>query len=276
MLFSVIIPFLNESPYIEDCVRSVLDQDLERSEYEIILVDNGSTDGSKELVQQFDKIILLEEKEKGAYAARNKGLQAAKGDIVAFTDADCVVSPTWLSQIQKGMLETGASIVLGSRYFPEDSSRELSMLADYENVKVEYTIAHLPPAYFMAYTNNMAVRRSLFETTGLFTPLERSADTEFVHRAVKTVPDVKIAFLAAMMMTHLEITSVKMWFERIQEYSRHNKVIERSTDYTGLRSIHKFRIFRLCAKKHNYGIARTILFLFLLIRGNLLYNRVQD
>lgn len=251
----------------------MLAQDIERTEYEVIFIDNGSTDDSRELVRQHPEITLLEEKEKGSYAARNAGIRAAKGDIIAFTDADCIVSRDWLSQTQKGLSKTGASIVLGSRYFRESCSGALRMFADYENVKAEYTLGHCSPKYFMAYTNNMAVRRSVFTKTGLFTPLKRSADTEFVHRALETAPGMKIAFLPHMAVTHLEIASVKMWFEKIQLYSTHNKSIERYTGYTGLRSRDKLHIFRLCTKKYNYGILRTFLFLFFLIRGNILYNR---
>jgi glycosyltransferase involved in cell wall biosynthesis len=56
---------------------------------EVIVVDNGSTEDSKNVAQSFDFVTLLEEPDAGSYAARNRGLSCVKGDYVAFTDSDC-------------------------------------------------------------------------------------------------------------------------------------------------------------------------------------------
>jgi len=98
---SVVIPVFNEELKIADCLRSLINQTLPFDE--IILVDNGSTDRSKDIVQEFAKsdsrIKLLDESVPGCYAARAAGYDAATSDIVARTDADTRATPTWAENI---------------------------------------------------------------------------------------------------------------------------------------------------------------------------------
>lgn len=92
MTFSVVVPFLNEGRYIARCIESLLGQDFDKNGYELIFIDNGSVDNSRKIVERFPNVILLSEEKKNPYAARNKGLRLAKGSIIAFSDADCVVA----------------------------------------------------------------------------------------------------------------------------------------------------------------------------------------
>lgn len=96
---SVIIPVYNE-PSIAGCIRSLLEQDYPAERFEILVIDNNSTDSTPQVLLQFkDTIVLLSEKKQGSYAARNKGLTKARGSILAFTDADCLQHKDWLSNI---------------------------------------------------------------------------------------------------------------------------------------------------------------------------------
>ena len=95
-MISVIVPFLEEEEYIERCLKSLIDQDFFRDEYELIFIDNGSTDASAEILRRYSRVILLTEPAGNEYAARNKALELAKCDIIAFTIADYVVERNWL------------------------------------------------------------------------------------------------------------------------------------------------------------------------------------
>ena len=113
MTFSVIVPYLNAVNYIEQCICSLGGQDFQTDEFELIFIDNGSSDGSSAIVERHPEIIHLKEETKGAYAARNRGLEIATGNIIAFTDADCVVSTAWLTEINKGLHIQVADIAVG-------------------------------------------------------------------------------------------------------------------------------------------------------------------
>lgn len=94
---SVVIPVLNGSKTISECLQSLVVQDYPEKRYEIIVVDNGSTDDTTDLVHAFrSRVILLDEPMPGPGAARNTGVRAARHDLIAFTDADCFPILAWL------------------------------------------------------------------------------------------------------------------------------------------------------------------------------------
>ncbi|MFA7160330.1 MAG: glycosyltransferase [Kiritimatiellia bacterium] len=103
MLISVIVPFLNAARHLPRFLEALAGVCYPDSEF--ILVDNNSRDGSPDIVRAFIKnnpglpITLLHEKKPGSTAARNLGAAAARGEWLAFTDADCIVSPAWLSDL---------------------------------------------------------------------------------------------------------------------------------------------------------------------------------
>lgn len=99
-MFSVIIPLYNKEKYIERAIRSVLKQTI--SDYEIVVVDDGSEDNSVSIIRGINnhKIRLIEQTNRGVSAARNKGVSEAKGDIVAFLDADDKWNDDFLENIE--------------------------------------------------------------------------------------------------------------------------------------------------------------------------------
>lgn len=92
MILSFIIPVFDAKPFLEKCVQSLLDQDLERDSYEILLIDDGSTDGSGALCDQlggqYPMIQVIHQSNQGLSAARNTGLDKARGKYVQFVDSD--------------------------------------------------------------------------------------------------------------------------------------------------------------------------------------------
>ncbi len=97
-MISVIIPAYNAAKTIGGCLHALRHQDY-GAPYEIIVVDDGSTDETPNLVSQYGDVRLLRQSNAGPAAARNKGVLAARGDIVLFTDADCVPDRNWISEM---------------------------------------------------------------------------------------------------------------------------------------------------------------------------------
>ncbi len=99
--FSVVIPLYNKANYISQCIKSVLDQSF--SDFEIVMVDDGSTDGSVELVHGFldDRIRLISQTNQGVSVARNTGITRATGRYVAFLDADDYWEPDLLETARR-------------------------------------------------------------------------------------------------------------------------------------------------------------------------------
>jgi GT2 family glycosyltransferase len=105
-LVSVIVPNLNGGPYIRECVDSVLSSSY--PEFELIFIDDGSTDRSFELVRDsYGKdprvILLRNERNLGAAAARNRAVLHSNGELLAFLDNDTVVDPSWLDELVRAL-----------------------------------------------------------------------------------------------------------------------------------------------------------------------------
>jgi glycosyltransferase involved in cell wall biosynthesis len=96
---SVVVPVYNGGDAIGRCIEALLAQDYPAERREIIIVDNNSTDGTPDIVRQYPVHLVFERAIQTSYAARNRGISHARGEIVAFTDADCVPRPEWLSQL---------------------------------------------------------------------------------------------------------------------------------------------------------------------------------
>lgn len=114
MKFSVVIPVYNVKEYLEKCVQSVLAQHSD--EYEIILVDDGSTDGSGELCDALaartpEKIRVVHKPNGGLGDARNVGLEHARGDYLVFLDSDDYIDETMFDELSEKIDETHADII---------------------------------------------------------------------------------------------------------------------------------------------------------------------
>lgn len=113
MKFSIVIPAYNEAEEIGATVHSLLGQTWPRQEYEIIVVDNNSTDDTAERAQQAGADQVLHESQKGTNFARECGRRAATGEIVCFMDADCQAPNNWLELIEKGLRQPGVAAISG-------------------------------------------------------------------------------------------------------------------------------------------------------------------
>lgn len=103
MFLSIIVPVYNVEAYLRKCVDSLLDQDLPKADYEIILVDDGSTDNSGRLCDVFassyNNINVIHQPNKGLSVARNTGISSAKGKYIQFVDSDDYLNPNVLGGI---------------------------------------------------------------------------------------------------------------------------------------------------------------------------------
>ena len=103
---SIIVPFYNVEKYIEQCIRSLYDQDIPQEEYEVICVDDCSPDGSRAIVERLQKEypnlqLLIHERNKKLGGARNTGLKVAKGEYIWFVDSDDYIIPNCLGKLLK-------------------------------------------------------------------------------------------------------------------------------------------------------------------------------
>jgi glycosyltransferase involved in cell wall biosynthesis len=134
-LVSVIIPVWNSPRLIRDCLAAIEQQTLPRDRFEILVVDNGSTDDTAAVARRIPGVTVLEETQPGSYAARNRALAAARGEYVAFTDADCLPAPDWLETALRAAQAHPRFGVLAGRIELYDETRpEGRAFSDYERL----------------------------------------------------------------------------------------------------------------------------------------------
>lgn len=113
---SFIIPCFNEAEYIGNCINAIYSQNINHNSFELIVVDNGSTDSTREIASALGAIVLVNTK-RGAASSRNMGARDARGNLLAFIDADCLLDPMWLSQMMKH-LSDDAVVASAARAVP--------------------------------------------------------------------------------------------------------------------------------------------------------------
>lgn len=113
-MVSIVIPSYNRRQELANCIGSLNAQEFDEA-LEVIVVDDGSTDGTDELIAGYPEIIYLKQENKGAAAARNKGVEAARGEFIFFLDSDCVVERDCLQELVKEISRDKKTAVVGCR-----------------------------------------------------------------------------------------------------------------------------------------------------------------
>lgn len=117
---SVVVATYNGASTLRGCLDSLKQQRY--PDYEIVVVDDGSTDDTASILAQYDGLVVVSQENRGLSAARNAGIQAARGDIVAFTDSDCVADPDWLYHIALALTRSRLAGVGGPNLTPREEN----------------------------------------------------------------------------------------------------------------------------------------------------------
>lgn len=115
MKISFIVPAYNEECWIGDCLRSIIELN-DSWVHEIIVIDNGSTDGTAAMASSFRGVTVVSEHKKGVTRARQKGLEIATGELIATIDADTRVSKQWLATVKKNFTRKPGLVCLIGPY----------------------------------------------------------------------------------------------------------------------------------------------------------------
>ncbi len=133
-VISVIIPVYNAECYLAECVDSILHQTF--TDFELLLIDDGSTDNSLEICKHYaaedSRVKMFSQTNAGQSCARNRGLDNAKGDYIAFIDADDVVSKDYLRVLYDMAVKSNARI--SSVNYSKNKARIISTVSDYQAV----------------------------------------------------------------------------------------------------------------------------------------------
>ena len=220
---SVIIPVLNGERTIRDCLVSLLRMDYPPDRREIVLVDNGSTDRTAEIVSSLPVQYLLE-KRRGAALARNRGIGASRGEILAFTDADCVVSTGWLRELVEALNDDKVDAVVGEvvAYPPKTPAERYTALR--KPLWQAGALKNPRSPWFLE--GSAAFRREVFERVGLFDPRfgGGSEDIDFSWRFFQC-GEFELRYRPKAVVFHRHRASARALFEQRKGYGRGQAIL---------------------------------------------------
>ncbi len=207
-IVSIIVPVYNGARTLGRCLESLLSLNYPRDSYEIIVVENGSTDETTTIAQQYP-VRLLHSLQRGPAAARNTGIAHSQSDIIAFTDADCIAHPDWLRELVQPYADDQIGGVAGEILAYEHPDRTtVEIFAD----------SSLPLKNFWSdddgflphiYTANASYRRTLLEHVGGFNPALFTGEDVDLSWRVQLRCRCRVAYAPAAIIYHHHRSSRK-------------------------------------------------------------------
>ena len=218
MKVSVVIPTYNRKETLKQTLDALFSQSYPKDKYEIIAVDDGSTDGTKEMIDEIInkslcKIIYIRQKNQGPAVARNKGIKSSEGEIILFTDDDCVPERDWISKhvrwYEKDVVGVGGLLI--------SKNETLLDKMDYYRYKAQYIDRKLVYNPTLIGTANCSYKREILAEVGGFDesfPFPGGEDGDLATRILrlgKTVIDPNI-IVYHLRKNELSMSKIKQWF----------------------------------------------------------------
>lgn len=189
-MVSIVIPAFNEERYIADCLESLVRQKTTKK-FEVIVVDNSSTDNTVKVLQKYkDKLDLkiVSEKKKGRGAARGTGFRTARGELIFSTDADTIVPIDWIDVLSSHFKKENIIAVTGTCRI-EDCSwiTNIFLNAFQPRIMLLYRLIF---GYYWLSGFNSAIRKSVYRESGGFNPNLNAHEDIELGLKVKNIGDV--------------------------------------------------------------------------------------
>lgn len=213
---SVIVCAYNAERTMDSCLASL--QELNYPNYEVIVVNDGSSDRTLEITQRYDYVRLISQENKGLSVARNVGMTAATGEIVAYTDSDCMADPDWLTYLVAKFLSSGVAAVGGPNLSPPEDSLVPACVAVSPGVPTHILLSDEVAEHIAGC--NMAFRREVLEEINGFNPIFRTAgdDVDICWRVQDR--GYTIGFSPTAIVWHFRRNTVVAYLKQQQGYGK--------------------------------------------------------
>jgi GT2 family glycosyltransferase len=211
---SVVVPAYNAEKSIAQTIKALQEQTYK--DVEIIIVDDGSLDQTRSIVQSLPNVKYIFQSNVGPASARNRGAQEVKTEIIFFTDSDCVPQKDWVEKILAGFKEKNTAVVCGSYGIVNDES----LLARCIHKEILYRHHHLVPEFPKVFGSyNFAIRKNVFDQVGGFNMSYRFASGEDNDLSYKIISaGHKIYFKKDALVNHVHTSQVRKY---LKEQYRH-------------------------------------------------------
>lgn len=219
---SVVVCSYNGAATLEECLRSLVG--LNYPDYEVIVVDDGSTDATPQIAAKFPQVRTIRQENLGLSAARNTGARAARGQVVAFTDSDCVADANWLLYLAMAMRDQEADAIGGPNLPPADDNWVAKCVAASPGGPSHVMLGdrraeHVPGC-------NMAFDRAKLLAIGGFDPQFRVAgdDVDMCWRFLDA--GLTIGYAPAAFVWHHRRATVRAYLKQQQGYGKSEAMLQ--------------------------------------------------
>lgn len=242
---SIIVPVYNGEQTLSSCLESLLNQNYPYDAYEIIVVENGSTDETISIAQRYP-VRLLQSHQRGPAAARNLGIRHSHSEIIAFTDADCIAHPDWLAELVKPYEDFTVGGVAGEilahqhgeRNIVERFSDEFSPLKNFISGEGEF-LPHL-------YTANASYRREVLQKVGGFNPELFTAEDVDLSWRVQLESNYKVCYAQQAVIYHQHRSTSQGLGRQYRQYGFGEIMLDwMYRSHTGYPRTHAFQLQRM-------------------------------
>ena len=219
MKISVVIPVYNGESTLTDCLRALKMQSMPAELFEVIVVNDGSTDKSSDIASTFN-VRIIETKNNGAPAGRNKGILAAKGKWVAFTDCDCIPSRMWLTRLLASV-ESNKTEPIGAagKTLGFNSKSNAARFVDLVGgLDAEKYLQH--PLFPFAPSCNLMYRRDILNEVGGFDERYASYDACDLHTRILRQYSGQFSYVEHAVVLHKHRGSWKDFWHQQRNYGR--------------------------------------------------------
>ncbi len=215
-MVTVVICAYDAERTMRPCLESL--RTLDYPNYEVVIVDDGSRDRTAEIAMDFPEFRLIRQPNKGLSEARNVGMHAARGEIIAYTDSDCVVDPHWLALMVRAMVENQFDACGGPNYAPAEESRVAACVAASPGAPCHVLTAEDRAEHLAGC--NMLFRKSLLLKLGGFDPQFTAAgdDVDICWRALDA--GAVLGFCPAAFVWHFRRNTIKAYYHQQRGYGR--------------------------------------------------------
>ncbi|HHP7244603.1 MAG TPA: glycosyltransferase [Elainellaceae cyanobacterium] len=183
-LVTIIIPVFNDSERLKLCLNALEQQTYPKDRYTVVVVDNASDEDIEAVVSQFPRAIATHESRPGSYVARNKGIAIARGEVIGFTDADCIPAPDWIEHGVAHLLKTPHCGLVAGRitFFFRDPDRPTPVEL-YDNLKLGLDQQKfLEDSHYAATANLFTFKHVIDQVGGFNDTLKSSGDRDWGQR----------------------------------------------------------------------------------------------
>lgn len=184
---SVIIPVYNDLEHVQTCLQALEEQGYPHDSYEVIVVDNGSDENVGAIALKYRRLTVCVEPRPGSYMARNTGVARARGEILAFTDADCIPASDWLEHGVAHLLNEPNCGMIGGKLEPLFHNPQHPTAIELYEVIMYFPQKRFVEMMKFSVTANLFTFRRIFEQVGDFDhTLKSGGDREWGERVASS------------------------------------------------------------------------------------------